>query len=142
MALFFRFIPIISRLDLLLLLVLLIALVPKFLYAIALRQPMLVLTDTYLIYRKVRIPWDLIQEVQELAVPTGPCVGIVLTSSIIRATPLGSSTSPVVTIGPLLQRDVAKYGAILIPPVRDMTPKELRQTILDYRALVLAKEGA
>jgi hypothetical protein len=135
---FFRSVPFMFWLEVVLLFALLVALVPKLLYAIALRQPMLLLTPSFLTYRKARIPWNVIDEVTELETPSGPHVGIVLNRSIISTMPLELHGVPWITVAPLLRKELAQYGAICVPPARAMTVQELQLEITAYRAGVLA----
>jgi hypothetical protein len=106
-------------------------------YVIGLCQPMLLLTPKSLVYRKVRIPWNVITDVKELNTSRGPCVGVVIQEGKVRVAPTKEGAiGP--TAGPFLLRDLERYGAIAVPAARGATVEELRAAILDYRARALA----
>jgi hypothetical protein len=129
---YFRSVPDLVRLYAFLLLVLSAITAWKLLYLIFLLYPMLTLTRRYLIYRKVRIPWDLITSVTEVKISTHSYVGIAIRGSILQVTPLTNSPFPSLIMAPILRKHVAKYGAILIPQARGITTDELRRTIEEY----------
>lgn len=140
---FYRPVPIMNWLEPALIICLLVVLVPKILYMFALRNPMLILTPSHLVYRKIRIPWNLVLDIQEVSVPTGPCLGIVLTRSNMHSVPLKSIALglPEVAMGELFRRDMSKHGAILIPPAREASLSAFREKILDYRDRVESKDA-
>ena len=51
---------------------------------IGMRRPMITLSESYLIYRTLRIPWQLIRGVTTVHTPMGDRVGIALGSDVIR----------------------------------------------------------
>jgi hypothetical protein len=121
--------------------ILLLALAYNVLYVIALRQPMLTLNSRYLIYRKLSIPWEVIADVTELKTSRGAAVGITLREGKLRIKPTGSSLWPKPTMGFLLRKSLARYGAISIPQARGITTAQLRRIIADYRELAITERA-
>lgn len=100
--------------------------------AIAIRQPMLTLSDAYLTYRKRNIPWSDITAVTALDLPGFRAVGIVLASP--------AASAP-------YQKSIARYGAIPIRAARGLSIEELREIVTGYwlasggPALPASREG-
>lgn len=96
---------------------------------IGLRRPMLILTESYLTYRRVRIPWQLIRDVTTVKTPMGNRVGIKLRTDVIGLRPIEAGKIPLPGVGYLLRKSIAQYGAIIIPPARGLTTEEMWQIL-------------
>ena len=93
---------------------------------------MLTLTPRYLVYRRAHIAWTDIVEIKELDTGRGHAVGIVLRSGSPHSAPIGDVTTARLTILPVIRRELARFGAIAVPPAREISIEELRVRVSDY----------
>jgi hypothetical protein len=99
---------------------------------IGLRQPMLTLNESALIYRKAVFPWKVIAGITYVSLPTGRKVGILLRKGQLRIRPLRSGLFPWYTMEAMLSKDLARYGVIPIPQARSISIEGLHDVITDY----------
>ena len=115
--------------------VVLVVLAYNLLIAAASKRPMLILNSTHLIFRKVRIPWDAISQIRTIKTPAGSRVGIVLCTATVRVGSRSVGRAPLLAVEYLLQQDIKRFGAIIIPNTRGVSVEDLQHVITDYHRL-------
>lgn len=114
-----------------------LALIYNILYTLGIRQPMLTVNAEYLVFRKIHIPWRIIERVELIELQNGRFVGIALKDENLRITPKSAPASVKVTLAPIVRRDLQRYGAILIPAARGLTVDELKNKLSQAKAAAM-----
>lgn len=102
---------------------------------ISLRSPMLALTEAYLVYFSIRIPWKMVLDVTPFQLPFGR--GLLLL--IPKAFQASSERFPAASwiIRRRISRQIQRYNGLLILPAKGMSDDDLRDAILAFRDNVL-----
>ena len=99
---------------------------------IAARKPFLTLNESNLTLWGLSFPWNIVSGVAPIKLDSGATrLGIVLKGKVV-VRPLPGNLVPINYGTKWLQNDLAKYGAIPIPPLRGISAEDLEPLIRGY----------
>ncbi len=122
-------------------------LVRNVLFVLVIREPMLTLRDSGIVFRKMSFRWEMIADLKTREVSNlGSFIGLVPTSRDVRLLArqgLGPIRNRIVEKqARRLRTSLARYSAILIPQAKGMTVDELRDLIEEHRVAAVGGDAS